>query len=207
MDNREQLRRITELTEQIAGLPKGYLSKKTIGGKVYYYHQWSENGVKQSRYLHDSEIAPLADKIEKRKELQAQLRMLKSQKSRRNEATGMKCTFMHKRTPVAELELDDVTGFIQKIGSVYAPEHLPIGIPVRNEIADRAAFNDWWRDRSIPASRSGVREALESVSYTHLEKRACGCKYEKEAIFDFYAFHWAAFQSISQRPIPATLEY
>lgn len=46
MDNREQLRRITELTEQIAGLPKGYLSKKTIGGKVYYYHQWSENGVK-----------------------------------------------------------------------------------------------------------------------------------------------------------------
>ena len=65
MDNREQLRRITELTEQIAGLPKGYLSKKNIGGKVYYYHQWSENGVKQSRYLHDSEIAPLADKIEK----------------------------------------------------------------------------------------------------------------------------------------------
>ena len=54
MDNREQLRRITELIEQIAGLPKGYLSKKTIGGKVYYYHQWSENGVKQSRYLHDS---------------------------------------------------------------------------------------------------------------------------------------------------------
>ena len=71
MDNREQLRRITELTEQIAGLPKGYLSKKTIGGKVYYYHQWSENGVKQSRYLHDSEIEPLADKIEKRKELLA----------------------------------------------------------------------------------------------------------------------------------------
>lgn len=64
---------------------------------------------------------------------------------------------------MAELELDDVTGFIQKIGSVYAPEHLPIGIPVRNEIADRAAFNDWWRDRSIPASRSGVREALESL--------------------------------------------
>ena len=158
-----QRRKRIFLLADFAGLPKGYLSKKTIGGKVYYYHQWSENGVKQSRYLHDSEIAPLADKIEKRKELQAQLRMLKSQKSRRNEATGMKCTFMHKRTPVAELELDDVTGFIQKIGSVYAPEHLPIGIPVRNEIADRAAFNDWWRDRSIPASRSGVREALESL--------------------------------------------
>ena len=50
MDNREQLRRSTELTEQIAGLPKGYLSKKNIGGKVYYYHQWSENGVNVEFY-------------------------------------------------------------------------------------------------------------------------------------------------------------
>lgn len=82
MDNREQLRRITELTEQIAGLPKGYLSKKTIGGKVYYYHQWSENGVKQSRYLHDSEIcARWQIKSKSAKELQAQLRMLKHRKA------------------------------------------------------------------------------------------------------------------------------
>ena len=76
----------------------------------------------------------------------------------------MKCTFMHKRTPVAELELDDVIGFYTKNwqclrtgASAYRHPH------VRNEIADRAAFNDWWRDRSIPASRSGVREALESL--------------------------------------------
>lgn len=114
MDNREQLRRITELTEQIAGLPKGYLSKKTIGGKVYYYHQWSENGVKQSRYLHDSEIAPLADKIEKRKELQAQLRMLKSQKSRRNEATGILC--MGKRRTDRRADEAGSSGFASKAG-------------------------------------------------------------------------------------------
>ena len=63
MDNREQLRRITELTEQIAVLPKGYLFKKTICGKVYYYHQWSENGVKQNSYLHNSKITPLATSL------------------------------------------------------------------------------------------------------------------------------------------------
>ena len=67
---------------------KGYLSKKAIGGKTYYYHQWSENGVKQSRYLHDSEIKTLTDEIETRKELQAQLRTLKSQRIKRNEGTG-----------------------------------------------------------------------------------------------------------------------
>lgn len=70
---------------------------------------------------------------------------------------------MHKRTQVAELELDDATGFIQKIDTVYAPQHLPVGIPVRKGVADRAALNEWWTDRSIPASRSGVREALEKL--------------------------------------------
>lgn len=69
----------------------------------------------------------------------------------------MKCTFMHKRLAVTEMELDDATGFIKKINQVYAPEHLPVGV------ANRKELNDWWTDRSIPASRSGIREALETL--------------------------------------------
>ena len=89
----------------------------------------------------------------------------------------MKYTFMHKRIPVAEIEIDNATGFIQKIGDVYAPEHLPIGIPVRKGVADRTAFNEWWTDRSIPASRSGVREALETLEISNTKAllvRCCG---------------------------------
>ena len=78
MDNRDQLAAIAGLTKQIAVLPKGYISRKTIGGHVYYYHQWSENGAKQSRYLRDEEIAPLAAQLDARKELQEQLRRLKA---------------------------------------------------------------------------------------------------------------------------------
>ena len=73
----------------------------------------------------------------------------------------MKCILMHRKKEVAELEIDDITGFILKVSNVYAPDHLPIGISFKNGIADRAALNDWWTDRSIPASRSGVRNALE----------------------------------------------
>ena len=167
MQDNELLNQIAELTAKINDLPKGYISKKQINGKVYYYHQWSQSGVKQSRYLHDSEIEPLAGQIEQRKALQAKLRALKATSSavskKRNEVNSLKCTLMHKRIPVAELELDDATGFIQKIGTVYAPEHLPVGIPIRKGAADRAALNEWWTDRSIPASRSGVREALEAL--------------------------------------------
>lgn len=43
----------------------------------------------------------------------------------------MKCFLMHKRMAVADIELDEDTGFIQKINRVYAPEHLPVGVPVR----------------------------------------------------------------------------
>lgn len=183
MDNRDQLAAIAGLTKQIAVLPKGYISRKTIGGHVYYYHQWSENGAKQSRYLRDEEIAPLAAQLDARKELQEQLRRLKADLKpensprRRNEVTNLKYTFMHKRIPVAEIEIDDATGLIQKIGRIYAPEHLPVGIPVRKGAADRAAFNEWWTDRSIPASRSGIREALEVLGISNTKQllvRSCG---------------------------------
>ena len=179
MEKQEHLNLITELTAQISELPKGYLSKKTISGKTYYYHQWSEKGVKQSRYLHDEEIEPLAGQIEKRKALQAKLRSLKAKTSalhkKQNEVNSLKCTLMHKRIQVAELELDDATGFIQKIGTVYAPEHLPVGVPVRKGITDRAALNEWWTDRSIPASRSGVREALQALEITSTKMLLVRC--------------------------------
>ncbi len=76
----------------------------------------------------------------------------------------MKCTLMHKRIAVAEIELDNVSGYIQKIISVAAPEHLPVGIKLRQGVCDRKDMNNWWTDRSIPASRSGIREALETLN-------------------------------------------
>lgn len=75
----------------------------------------------------------------------------------------MLCTLMHKRMAVADLELDDATGFIHKVNTIYAPAHLPVGVLPNNGIIDRAALNEWWTDRSIPASRSGIREALEAL--------------------------------------------
>ncbi len=87
----------------------------------------------------------------------------------------MKCMFMHKRIAVAELELDDATSFIKKINHVYAPEHLPIGVSIKEGIVDRGEFNDWWTDRSIPASRSGIRDALETLDITSTKMLLVRC--------------------------------
>lgn len=185
MQDNEILNQITELTARIRELPKGYISKKSINGKLYFYHQWSENGRKQSKYLKDDEIETLAEQITLRKNLQEQLRILRrtpksadkggKEMKIRNEVAKMKCTLMHKQTAVADIELDDATGFIQKINRVYAPEHLPVGVPVRKGVADRAALNDWWTDRSIPASRSGIREALEILDVSNTKMLLVRC--------------------------------
>ena len=164
MTDSATIRRIAELTERISKLPKGYVSKKTVSGNVYFYHQWSEGGVKKSRYLRDDEVAEITAQIEERKRLQRELSDIKAgRKSTIISADALRCTLMHKHFPVISLELDNETGIIQKIGEIHNPEHLPVGITIKKGNVDRAALNEWWTERAIPASRSGVREALETL--------------------------------------------
>lgn len=75
----------------------------------------------------------------------------------------MKYRLMHKDIPVAELSLDDANCTIVKIGNVYEPAHLPAGVPLIKGEVDRAALNEWWKNRAIPASRQGIRDALQEL--------------------------------------------
>ena len=86
----------------------------------------------------------------------------------------MKYTLMHKNIPVLEMVLDDASCAILQVTEIYHAAHVPIGISMRNGVIDRSALNVWWRGRSIPASRQGIRQALETlrIGYTQqlLEK-------------------------------------
>lgn len=81
----------------------------------------------------------------------------------------MHYTLMHKDIEVAALFLDETTGVIQKIDNLYEEPHLPLGVAVKKGIVDRSALNAWWLDRSIPASRSGVRKALEILNLANTQ--------------------------------------
>ena len=87
----------------------------------------------------------------------------------------MQCTLMHKKLAVAEITLDDATGHIIKVNALYAPEHLPVGIRARQGAADRKALDEWWTDRSIPMSRSGIREVLEILDVPSTEMLLVRC--------------------------------
>ena len=69
--------RMEKLEEEIALLPTGYISRKTIYGKVKQYYQWTEDGRKKSRYLNDAAAEEMRVKIERRRELQKEWKELK----------------------------------------------------------------------------------------------------------------------------------
>lgn len=69
--------KIRVLEEKIAALPVGYISNKTINGKVKKYLQWTEAGKKKSKYLDEDSATEMELLIEERRRLQQELRKLK----------------------------------------------------------------------------------------------------------------------------------
>lgn len=76
----------------------------------------------------------------------------------------MNYRLMHKNVPVLEFSLDEATGAIVSIGEVWHKEHLPVGISYKKGKTDRIALNNWWQRRAIPASRQGIRDALQEMN-------------------------------------------
>ena len=72
------IQKADELKARIAELPSGYISRKTIHGKVRLYYQWTEDGKKRSKYLSDEAAAETAELIEERRALQEQLKALRT---------------------------------------------------------------------------------------------------------------------------------
>lgn len=87
----------------------------------------------------------------------------------------MKYVLMHKEIPVVAIDLDEAVCVIHKIDEVFNAEHLPVGIHIRHGAVDRTELNEWWADRSIPASRSGVRKALEALNLSNTRMLLTKC--------------------------------
>lgn len=91
-----------------------------------------------------------------------------------------KCTLMHKNIEVADIVIDTDTSAISSLDTVYSKEHLPLGVVYtqhHKEVIDRRALNSWWLKRSIPASRTGLEEALETLNLDDaamLLEKGCG---------------------------------
>jgi len=70
---------------------------------------------------------------------------------------------MHKKLPVVDIEIDSETAAILSISKIHNLEHIPIGVEVKDGVISRKSLNSWWSKRSIPASRSGLDDAVEAL--------------------------------------------
>ena len=79
MEPSELQNRLTELKRQIEMLPAGSITKKTVNGKVYFYHRWTEEKKRREKYLPAEEVDSFREKIEHRKALEKELKALQKQ--------------------------------------------------------------------------------------------------------------------------------
>lgn len=77
MGQEELMNQIVEIEREIAMLPEGSVTKKKIRDKEYYYHRITRNGKRVENYISFEEVPELKLKIEKRKELEKELKQLK----------------------------------------------------------------------------------------------------------------------------------
>lgn len=77
MEQEKLMDQIAELEREIALLPEGSITKKKIKEKDYYYHRMTINGKRVEKYLAFEDVSDLKAQIEKRKDLEKQLKELK----------------------------------------------------------------------------------------------------------------------------------
>lgn len=71
----------------------------------------------------------------------------------------MNYTLMHKEIPVLSFDIDS-DGYITSVNEVYDKNHLPLSL-LNPQKMQKTLLNEWWKGRSIPASRQNLQEALE----------------------------------------------
>ena len=76
MSQQSDQERIQELERLIAALPVGSVGKKTVNGKEYCYHRWTENGKRREKYVPADEVEALRNGIADRKALETELKGL-----------------------------------------------------------------------------------------------------------------------------------
>ena len=79
MDLSEIQARAAELEQQISALPAGSITKKTVSGKDYFYHRWTENKKRREKYIPADELENFRAQIERRKAMEQELHVLEKQ--------------------------------------------------------------------------------------------------------------------------------
>ena len=61
--------RIKALEQLVAALLPGSVAKKTVNGREYFYHRWTENKKRREKYIPMNQVEAIRSQVEQRKVL------------------------------------------------------------------------------------------------------------------------------------------
>lgn len=162
------MNRLERLIAELNTLPKGYISKKKIRGKIYHYLQYTENGELKSEYIKSTELQGLITDLNRRHEIESQIsdyysngRDINVLKKRAREFTG---SIMMEDTEVARF----ITGVC-----VYKDDRLcPLFIKRTSNISA------YLESRAIDRNRTNAR----------LLKKVLNISDNDDAVISLYAY-------------------
>lgn len=93
MERSELQAKIADLEQQIAELPAGSVTKKTINGNAYFYHRWTEDKKRREKYIPAEEVDSFRKQIERRKALEKELKVLQKQLPKKSVSAATAHTF------------------------------------------------------------------------------------------------------------------
>ena len=110
---------IFELIKEKNSLPKGNIYKKKIKGKIYYYHQYNENGKRYSKKISDSRSIILSEQIKQRKDLEKQIKILLKSQNRNlslsNSSKSLTGYLLSKNKIVATFDRGQLSSYDEKL--------------------------------------------------------------------------------------------
>ncbi len=175
---------IKKLENELLTYPNGYISRKMIGGKERFYLQWTENGKLKSKYIKADELEHMRGLVEKRKQLQEQLKELKAtpegiqnsnlkRKAVRNmqNITG---TLMSEDRPIAKIK----NGMITEADDTLLPLYLK---RTKN-------VEDWIASRAIDAHRTNSRLLKRALRLRTTDDVATALAVNAATVTDRYWF-------------------
>ena len=132
-----------EIEQKLSVLPKGYISKKTIGGKQYLYLQTRNGDTVESKYIKSEEVEELTNQLSLRKEYEAELPEVLLRLSKIETAAELldkallrKLKILKLASGMDSISADEKEKRISFSDAMTAIEGVPVSDRVKNDLAN-----------------------------------------------------------------------
>ena len=140
---KELLAQKLEIEQKLSVLPKGYISKKTIGGKQYLYLQTRNGDTVESKYIKSEEVEELTNQLSLRKEYEAELPEVLLRLSKIETAAELldkallrKLKILKLASGMDSISADEKEKRISFSDAMTAIEGVPVSDRVKNDLAN-----------------------------------------------------------------------